>query len=99
MCRDFVAGGCEVDAVYAGPKLPSEDGNFYMTQEFIQQMVQWFKDGKTLPKRYAWEIVLGAHDHFVKEESLVEVGIEEGVTCDVIGDVHGMLLVASAMGI
>ena len=61
-----------------------------MTQEFIQQMLQWFKDGKALPKRYAWEIVIGAHDHFVKEESLVNVEIEEGVTCDVIGDVHGM---------
>ena len=61
-----------------------------MTQEFLQQMIQWFKDGKTLPKRYAWEIVIGAHDQFVKEESLVSVDIEEGVTCDVIGDVHGM---------
>jgi serine/threonine-protein phosphatase 5 len=61
-----------------------------MTLEFLQQMIQWFKDGKTLPKRYAWEIVIGAHDQFVKEESLVNVEIEEGVTCDVIGDVHGM---------
>jgi serine/threonine-protein phosphatase 5 len=52
-------------------------------------MIQWFKDGKTLPRRYAWEIVLGAHDHFVKEESLVYVNIEKGVTLDVIGDVHG----------
>ena len=52
-------------------------------------MIQWFKDGKTLPKRYAWEIVIGAHDQFVKEDSLVIVNIEEGVTCDVIGDVHG----------
>jgi len=83
-----------VDAVYAGPKLPLENGKFYMTQEFIDQMIQWFKDGKTLPKRYVWEIVIGAHDHFVKEESLVDVKIEGGVTCDVIGDVHGMAVVA-----
>jgi len=52
-------------------------------------MMQWFKDAKTLPRRYAWEIVLGAHDHFVKEESLVDVKIENDVTIDVIGDVHG----------
>ncbi|RKH92317.1 hypothetical protein D7Y15_43940, partial [Corallococcus sp. AB030] len=44
-----------------------------MTQEFVEKMILWFKDGKTLPKRYAWEIVMGAHDHFVKEESLVNV--------------------------
>jgi len=42
-----------------------------------------------LPKRYVWEIVLGAHGYFSKEESLVKVDLEDGVTCDVIGDVHG----------
>lgn len=55
-------------------------------------MIDWFKAGKALPKRYVWEIVLGAHEWFSNEESLVEVNIEEGVTCDVIGDVHGMLI-------
>jgi serine/threonine-protein phosphatase 5 len=54
-------------------------------------MMQWFKDGKSLPRRYAWEIVLGAHDHFAKEESLVDVKIEGNVTIDVIGDVHGAI--------
>lgn len=53
-------------------------------------MIQWFKDGKALPKRYVWEIVLGAHAHFVSEQSLVDIPLEDGVTCDVIGDVHGM---------
>ena len=60
-----------------------------MTLTFLQSMISWFKDGKTLPKRYVWEIVLGAHEQFAKEESLVNLDIEEGVTCDVIGDVHG----------
>jgi serine/threonine-protein phosphatase 5 len=55
-------------------------------------MIEWFKDGKTLPKRYVWEIVLGAHEHFAKNESLVDVDLEAGVTCDVIGDVHGKSL-------
>jgi serine/threonine-protein phosphatase 5 len=54
-------------------------------------MIQWFKDGKTLPRRYAWEIILGAHDHFVKEESLVYVNIEKDATIDVIGDIHGAI--------
>ncbi|KAF9051131.1 Metallo-dependent phosphatase [Hymenopellis radicata] len=52
-------------------------------------MIQWFKDGKALPKRYVWEIVLGAYKHFQQEQSLVDVELAEGVTCDVIGDVHG----------
>lgn len=54
-------------------------------------MIQWFKDGKALPKRYVWEIVLGAHAHFVSEQSLVDITLGDGVTCDVIGDVHGAL--------
>ncbi|KAF8160828.1 phosphoprotein phosphatase [Crassisporium funariophilum] len=89
-CYEIIAeGGCDLDANYTGPILPSKDGKFNMTQEFLQAMIVWFKDGKTLPKRYVWEIVLGAHEQFAKEESLVYVDIEEGVTCDVIGDVHG----------
>lgn len=40
--------------------------------------------------RYVWEIVLGAHQAFAQEESLVTLNIEEGMTCDVIGDVHGL---------
>ncbi|KAF9820368.1 hypothetical protein IEO21_01377 [Rhodonia placenta] len=52
-------------------------------------MLEWFKEGKALPRRYVWEIVLGAHSHFVQEESLVKLNLEDGMTCDVIGDVHG----------
>ncbi|KAF8813780.1 protein phosphatase 5 [Phlegmacium glaucopus] len=89
-CHEIIAeGGCELDANYLGPTLPSENGQYYMTLEFLQAMIDLFKDGKTLPKRYVWEIVLGAHEHFAKEQSLVNLDIEEGVTCDVIGDVHG----------
>lgn len=82
-------GGCLVDPTYTGPKLPFENGKYLITEEFIKEMVQWFKDGKTIAKRYAWEIVLGAHDQFIKEETLVDVVIPPGATCDVIGDVHG----------
>ena len=42
--------------------------------------------------RYVWEIVLGAHSYFEKEESLVTLDIEDGATVDVIGDVHGRFL-------
>ncbi|KAJ7282984.1 phosphoprotein phosphatase [Mycena rebaudengoi] len=89
-CLEIIdEGGCDVEKNYAGPTLPQKDGKFSITHEFVKEMIQWFKDGKTLPKRYVWEIVLGAHDQFAKEESLVEVDLPEGVTCDVIGDVHG----------
>lgn len=78
-----------MDKAYAGPKLEEVDGKYNITEAFIQGMIEWFKAGKTLPKRYVWEIVLGAHEHFAKGESLVDVAIPDGVTIDVIGDVHG----------
>ncbi|KAH9054197.1 phosphoprotein phosphatase [Lactarius vividus] len=90
-CLEIIAeGACDVEKNYEGPRLETTDeGKFEITIEFIRSMLQWFKDGKALPRRYAWEIVLGAHDHFAKEESLVDVKVDKGVTIDVIGDVHG----------
>ncbi|KAG6866725.1 hypothetical protein C0991_011384 [Blastosporella zonata] len=89
-CYEIIAeGGCDVDKSYAGPKLDLEDGKYTITYDFIKSMIQWFKEGKMLPKRYVWEIVLGAHEHFSKEDSLINVNLEADVACDVIGDVHG----------
>ena len=84
-----------MDSSYDGPKLtstPIPDSKvekLSITREFVEGMIEWFKNGKSLPKRYVWEIVLGAYDAFMKEESLVDIALEEGMTCDVIGDVHG----------
>ncbi|CCM01501.1 uncharacterized protein FIBRA_03555 [Fibroporia radiculosa] len=90
-CYEIIAeGGCEVDRDYQGPALPTTDeGKFSIDLDFINAMIEWFKDGKTLPRRYVWEIVLGAHTYFAQEESLVTLDLEDGMTCDVIGDVHG----------
>ncbi|KAG6845299.1 hypothetical protein H0H87_011149 [Tephrocybe sp. NHM501043] len=89
-CYEIIAeGGCDVDSSYAGPKLDLENEKYTIKYDFIKSMIQWFKDGKSLPKRYVWEIVLGAHEHFSKEDSLINVNLEDGITCDVIGDVHG----------
>ncbi|KAF8348343.1 phosphoprotein phosphatase [Amanita rubescens] len=89
-CREIIVeGGCEVEKTYTGPKLSFEDGKYLITLQFIKDMIQWFKDGKTLPKRYVWEIVMGAYEQFMKEESLVNVDIPDNVTIDIIGDVHG----------
>lgn len=53
-------------------------------------MMKLFKDGNALPKRFVWEIVLGAYSVFEKEPSLVELKLESGKSVDVIGDVHGV---------
>jgi serine/threonine-protein phosphatase 5 len=58
-------------------------------------MLEWFKSGKTLPKRYVWEIVLGCNAALSKEQSLTDIVLEKGVTCDVIGDTHGRNSIAA----
>ena len=85
-------GGCELDKAYTGLQLPKDatTGKYTITLEFIREMIKLFKDGKTLPKRYVWEIVLGAYSVFEKEPSLVGLTLESGKSVDVIGDVHGM---------
>lgn len=87
--------GVPMDTSYSGPKLTSTPipnskvENLSTTREFVEGMIEWFKAGKPLPKRYVWEIILGAYDAFMKEESLVDIVLEDGMTCDVIGDIHG----------
>ena len=88
--RRRIPGGCDVDKGYSGPVLPTgEDGKFTITHDFVRDMIAYFKEGKSIPRRYVWEIVLGAHSYFEEEESLVNLDVEEGMTVDVIGDVHG----------
>ncbi|KAH7108435.1 phosphoprotein phosphatase [Auriculariales sp. MPI-PUGE-AT-0066] len=83
-------GGSEVPSDYTGPRLATgDDGTPKMTQEFIDQMTEYFKNGKLLHRRVVWDIVLAVHELVRAESTLNEAVIEDGVTCDVIGDVHG----------
>lgn len=99
-CREIIEdGGCDQnDKSYSGPRLPviaepssssSKEPTYGITKEFVEKMLEWFKNGKTLLRRYVWEIVIGCNSVLEKEQSLTEVILEDGMTCDVIGDTHG----------
>jgi hypothetical protein len=97
-CRRIIKdGSCSLDPSYAGPRPiapkadgeDGENGRWTLTEDFIKEMVEWFRAGKALPKRIVWEIILAAQDVLKQESSLVEVDIEEGVHLDVMGDTHG----------
>ena len=46
----IASGGCDVEKTYAGPKLPQDDsGKYSINLEFVHAMLEWFKEGKTLP--------------------------------------------------
>lgn len=51
--ENLSAGGCDLDKSYDGPNLPTnDDGQYTITREFILQMIELFKEGKSLPRRF-----------------------------------------------
>ncbi|TIA86103.1 hypothetical protein E3P99_03789 [Wallemia hederae] len=74
-------GGCEIPEDYDGPTLE--------TPNLIDELIEYFKKGKTLHKRVLFELVLKTIDLFSQEESLVDVNIPAGHNINVIGDTHG----------
>lgn len=76
----LAAGGSPIEADYTGPRL-SSDG--LPTAEFVDALIEWFKDGNVIPRRIAWQIVLGAFEKLKTEPSLVDVTVPEGETINV----------------
>jgi len=60
-----------------------------MTLDYIKDMIERFKNGKKLHKKYVYQLVLKAKELFYKEPTMVEVGIESGRKLTVCGDTHG----------
>ena len=76
--------GMAVEDAYDGVRLGDE-----MTQEFIDDMIQRFKSGKKIHKKYAYKIVKAVKDIVYNEPTMVEIGVEEGTQLTVCGDTHG----------
>jgi serine/threonine-protein phosphatase 5 len=74
-----------VDKGYDGVRLEKE-----MTQEFIDDMIQRFKNGKKIHRRYVFQIIMAVKDIVYQEATMVEMEIEKGSKLTVCGDTHGM---------
>jgi serine/threonine-protein phosphatase 5 len=74
----------EVDAAYDGVRLENE-----MTQEFIDDMIQRFKDGKKIHKKYVFQIIKAVRDIVYDESTMVEVEVAPDTMLTVCGDTHG----------
>lgn len=73
-----------VDDSYDGVRLGNE-----MTQEFIDDMIERFKNGKKIHRKFAFQIIKAVLDIVRKEPTLVEIGVEEGTKLTICGDTHG----------
>jgi serine/threonine-protein phosphatase 5 len=85
-----------VDPSYDGAKLGDT-----MTLEFVEDMIERFKNGKKLARKYVFQIILAVMDLVKKEPTMVEVDVENGEEITVCGDTHGRsreLLFASFHG-
>ncbi|EAQ86531.1 hypothetical protein CHGG_07784 [Chaetomium globosum CBS 148.51] len=83
------AEGLDVDSIavepaYDGARLEGE-----MTQEFIDDMTERFKNGKLIHKKYVYQIILAVKKLVYDEPTMVEVDIPEDVQLTVCGDTHG----------
>lgn len=73
-----------VDVDYDGAKLGNE-----MTQEFIDDMLERFKNGKKLHKKYVYQIVIAVKKIVYEEPTLVEVEVTNNMQLTICGDTHG----------
>ncbi len=74
----------EVDQTYDGVRLHNE-----MTQEFIDDMIERFKNGKKIHKKYVFQILKAVRDIVYDEATMVEMEVAPDTKLTVCGDTHG----------
>ncbi|XP_056845211.1 serine/threonine-protein phosphatase 5 [Raphanus sativus] len=77
----------EVEPQYSGARIEGEE----LTLDFVKQMLEDFKNQKTLHKRYAYQIVLQTRKILQALPSLVDISVPNGKHFTVCGDVHGQV--------
>jgi serine/threonine-protein phosphatase 5 len=83
------AEGLDLDSMvveedYVGVRLGNE-----MTTEFIDDMLDKFKNGKKIHKKYVYQIVIAVTKIVYEEPTMVEMDIEDDAKLTVCGDTHG----------
>ncbi|RDA85059.1 hypothetical protein CP532_3127 [Ophiocordyceps camponoti-leonardi (nom. inval.)] len=83
------AEGLDLDSMvvedeYDGVRLGNE-----MTQEFIDDMMERFKNGKKIHRKYVYQIIIAVKRIVYDEATMVEMEIPDDVQLTVCGDTHG----------
>ena len=74
-----------IDDNYNGPKII--DGK--VTLEFVNELIESFKNEKILDRKYAYKIIMDSRELFAVEPTLVDITIEDGKKFTICGDIHG----------
>lgn len=75
-----------VEDGYSGPRMGDDN---IVTDRFIDEMLQHFKDEHILHRRYTLAILWQAHAILQAEDAVVDVPVPRGSHITVCGDVHG----------
>lgn len=73
-----------VEDKYDGARLEGE-----MTPEFIEDMIERFKNGKKLHRKYVYQIIVTAKDIFCEEATMPDINIGKDHRLTICGDTHG----------
>lgn len=73
-----------LESGYDGVKLGDE-----MTQEFISDAIERFKNGKKLARKYVFQIILAVKNIVYNEPTMVETQVAKDSKITVCGDTHG----------
>jgi hypothetical protein len=79
-----------VEATYRGPRLEGADEN-KVTREFVTEMMETFKNQKSIHTRYAFEILLQMKAILKATPTLMDIPVPDGTHFTVCGDVHGQV--------
>jgi serine/threonine-protein phosphatase 5 len=75
-----------VESSYDGLELNLDHG---VTTDFIRDMIQRFKDGKRLHKKYVFQIIIAVRKLVAAEPTMVEYNIAADHKLTICGDTHG----------
>lgn len=83
------AEGLDLDAIAIEPDYDGVQIKDEMTQEFIDDMIERFKNGKKIHKKFVYQIVMAVKKIVYEEATMVEMKIPDDVQLTVCGDTHG----------
>jgi serine/threonine-protein phosphatase 5 len=86
------AEGLDLDSILVEPEYDGVRLENEMTQEFIDDMMERFKTGKKIHRKYVYQIILAVKKIVYDEPTMVEVKVPDDVQLTVCGDTHGMLV-------
>lgn len=81
--------GLDIDSIPVDDKYDGVQLGEKMTQEFIDDMLERFRNGKKIHRKFVLRIVKAVRDLVYAEPTMLEIGLDKDCSLTVCGDTHG----------